>query len=167
VLAQRNARKKRKRSLESMRHQPDTSIKKMVAGVVLVVCLTGCGGGGGPDEPTKPDRRSASKSTMTETCSKVEAAMQKVGGDWFPVPTHAEAEEFLVVLDALAEAGNKESRHGLTLLSGPVDQLVASYPEAGQQMINASKRMDGGIGAFADRCKAAGNPIQVRGGTTS
>ena len=150
-----------------MRQQPDTSIKQMVAGVVLVVNLSGCGGGGGADESTKPDRRSAAKATMTETCSKVEAAMQEVGGDWFPVPTHAEAEEFLVVLDELAEAGNKESRHGLVLLSGPVDQLVAGYPEAGQETIDASKRMDGGIGAFADRCKAAGNPIRVRGGTTS
>ena len=150
-----------------MRQQPDMTIKPMVAGAVLAVCLTGCGGAGGSDESTKPDRRSASKSTMVETCSKVEAAMRKVGGDWFPVPTHAEAEEFLVALDALADAGNEESRHGLLLLSDPVEQLVAVYPEAGQEMINASKRMDGGIGAFADRFEAAGNPIHVRGGTTS
>jgi hypothetical protein len=150
-----------------MRQQPDTTIKQLVAGVVLVVCLTGCGGGGDSNESTKPDRRSAAKSTMTETCSGVETGMRKVGGDWFPVPTEAEAEEFLVVLDELTDAGDAESRDGLMLLSDPIDQLVAGYPEPGQELINASKRMDGGIGAFADRCRAAGMPIQVRGGSTS
>jgi len=158
--------KKRERNLNNMRQQPGAAIKQMVAGVALVVGLAGCGGGGGPDESTKPDRRSAPKSTMIETCSKVEAAMREVGGDWFPVPTQTEAEEFLVMLDELAEAGDEESRNGLTLLSDPIDQLVAGYPAAGQDTVNASKRMDGGIGAFADRCRAAGGPIHVRGGTS-
>jgi len=101
---------------------------------------------------------------MTDTCLKVETAMQKVGGDWFPVPTSKEADEFLGILDDLAKQGDEESRNALRLLSDPFDSLVVDYPEPGSEMVNASKRMDGGIGAFADRCKAAGEPIRVRGG---
>jgi len=149
-----------------MRQPPSWTLRQIAAGVMLVIGLAGCGGGGGPDDGGKPDRRSTPLATMSETCTKVETAMQKVGGDWFPVPTRKQADEFLVILDQLAKTGDEESRSALALLSDPIGSLVDDYPEPGPEMVNASKRMDGGIGAFADRCRAAGESIRVRGGNS-
>ena len=131
-----------------------------------MLSLAACSGGGGSDDVGKPNRRSVPLETMTKTCAQVETGMEKVGGDWFPVPTREEADEFLGILDGLAKKGDEESRSALMLLSDPVDSLVVDYPAPGAETVNASKRMDGGIGAFADRCKAAGEPIEVRGGNS-
>jgi len=150
-----------------MRQPRSWTLTQIAAGVVLVISLVGCGRDGGPGDGGKPVRRSIPLATMAETCVKVETAMREVGGDWFPVPTRKEADELLGILDELVERGDEESRSALRLLSDPIDSLVVDYPEPGGEMVNASKRMDGGIGAFADRCKAAGEPIQVRGGNSS
>ena len=150
-------------SLDRMRQAPGATVRQIAARVVLVVSLTGCGGEGGSDDASRRPSRSNPTVLLIETCSKVEAAMRQVGGDWFPVPTQKQAHEFLVKLDGLAKRGTRESQDALTLSSDPIRRLVVDYPAPGQEMVNASKRVDGGIGALADRCKAAGEPIRVRG----
>ena len=140
-----------------MRQPTPSTLRQIAAAVVLVLSLAGCGGGGSEDAAEKPRSKPtpSPKATLTETCSKVDAAIERIG--WPMVPTPKQADRLTAAFQEIAETGDEESRAALALVRDPITAIAERYPEPGMESINASEDLDGGLLALMDRCRAAGS----------
>lgn len=143
-----------------MRHARTFRLASLVTVVTVTVaaCAGGAGGSGGGNEgSTAAPGTSVGTDvedealTLVDVCPQVEAALP--GG---MLPSKGRWIDFVADLTNLSLRSDRETQNALELVSRPV---IASLGKkrSGIEALDAADRIDAGLNAFAERCKAAGS----------
>ena len=132
---------------------------RTIAGALLTAALgsvvVGCGGNGSDEaKPAAPTASPSVQTTMVDVCPQVEASLPAD----IMVPTRKQLRAIQADIEEIRADADLESDNALKLLlAGLADAEAAFDSEEIMPALEVSEKFDGAIGAFADRCEAAGS----------